>query len=118
MIADVLPTPAAGSIEQWLLAAAAIGYIVLIGKKLFVRKPPIEVDFVMKTEFHQFKTDTAAQIQKIENKMDTTFLRLADKLEDVKTEILTHGERRGASIHERLNEVESAVARIDERTRR
>lgn len=84
----------------------------------FRRKPPLEVDFVMKSEFNEFKGAVERRVGKLEEKMDTAFLRLGDKLDDMKGEIMASGERRGATIHERINQIEGQVARVDERTRR
>src|SRR5205807_969241 len=47
-----IPAPASGSIENWLLSAAAIASMAVLAKKLFLRKPA-ETEFVTKTEFHQ-----------------------------------------------------------------
>ena len=43
-----LPAPPAGAIETWLVCAAAVTSLVVLAMKLFVRKPPIEAEFVSK----------------------------------------------------------------------
>ena len=50
-----LPTPPPGAIESWLISALAVVSMVVLAKKLFVRKPPIEAEFVSKTEFRMFR---------------------------------------------------------------
>ena len=45
-----IPTPPSGAIESWLISAAAVGSLILLGMKLFVRKPPIEAEFVTKAD--------------------------------------------------------------------
>lgn len=42
-LADI-PAPAAGTVETWLYAAAAVVGLVVLVKQAFGRKPPIEVD--------------------------------------------------------------------------
>ena len=50
-----IPLPPAGAIESWLLSGAAVIAMIALGKKLFVRKPPIEAEFVSKAEFRIFR---------------------------------------------------------------
>ena len=50
-----LPAPPAGAIETWLVCAAAVTSLVVLAMKLFVRKPPIEAEFVSKAEFRMFR---------------------------------------------------------------
>ena len=58
MIAQ-LPALPSGAIETWLLSAAAVLVIVGFGIKLFVRKPPLEAEFVTKEEFRIFRAAVA-----------------------------------------------------------
>ena len=46
-----IPVPASGSIESWLLSAAAVASMAVLARKLFLRKPP-PTESVSKTEFH------------------------------------------------------------------
>jgi len=117
MIAQV-PLPATGEIEKWLIAAAAVMWIVYLGKKLFVRKPPIEAEFVMKAEFALFKHGVETQFEKMQSKIDTSFFAIREKLDEVKGDLLADGSRRSGAIQERLNDLDAQVARVDERTKR
>lgn len=116
LLADALSTPTAVQIGMTLLSLASIMAFIKLGRDLLVRKPSIEMDFVMKSEFNEFKGAVERRVGRLEEKMDTAFLRLGDKLDDMQAEIMTAGERRGHSIHERINGLESKVARLDERT--
>src|SRR5213592_3604451 len=112
-----IPTPPAGSIESWLISAAAVVAMIALGKKLFVRKPPIEAEFVSKAEFRLFRESVERDLNGLRDKIDARFLILTEKLDEIKSELLIAGERRGSSIHRRINELEAGLARVDERTR-
>jgi len=91
--------------------------MIALGKKLFVRKPPIEAEFVSKAEFRIFRENVARELKVLRDKIDARFFSLGEKMEEMKSELLTAGERRGGSIHRRINELESGLARVEERTR-
>jgi hypothetical protein len=106
-----LASPPAGAIESWLLSAAAIGSIALLAKKLFLTKSSGDGGYVTKTEFHH-------ELTIVRDKIDARFLGVVEKLETVKGELLAAGENRSNSLQGRLNQVESTVARLDERTKK
>jgi hypothetical protein len=112
-----LPSPPVGAIESWLISAAAVVAMIALGKKLFVRKPPIEAEFVSKAEFRLFRESVERELNGLREKIDARFLCLGEKIEEMKSELLTAGERRGSSLHRRINELETGLARVDERTR-
>jgi len=112
-----IPNPPTGSIESWLITAAAVASLVLLGKKLFIRKPPIEAEFVSKAEFRTFRESVERDLNGLRDKIDARFLSLGEKMETMKTELLVAGERRGNSLHRRMNELEAGLARLDERTK-
>ena len=113
-----IPTPPTGAIETWLLCAAAVVSLVVLAMKLFVRKPPIEAEFVSKAEFRMFRESVERELNGLRDKIDARFLILTEKMEEMKSELLMAGERRGSSIHRRINELEAGLARVDERTRK
>jgi len=113
-----IPTPPSGAIESWLVSAMAVVAMVLMARKLFVRKPPIEAEFVTKNEFGAFRESVEREMDGLRDKIDARFLSLGEKIEEMKGELLSAGERRGSSIHRRINELEAGLARVDERTRR
>src|SRR5260370_17694964 len=99
MLFAQLPAHVPGAIENWVVGAAGVGSLALLAKKLLSRKAP-ECDFVTKTEFHH-------EITAVRDKIDARFLALTEKIEHL-----------GVSIHGRLNQLESGLARADERTKK
>jgi hypothetical protein len=110
-ILSQIPSPPAGAIENWLLPAAAVASMLLLFKKLFMRKTPSDSEFVTKAEFR-------IELNGLRDKIDARFLNLGEKIEEMKGELLSAGERRGSSIHRRINELEAGLARVDERTKK
>jgi hypothetical protein len=94
-----LPTPAPGTIENWLIPAAALLSIAALVKKVFPRRRSDD-DFVTKAELHH-------ELNTVRDKIDARFLNLTEKIETL-----------GASIHTRLNQLDSGLARVDERTKK
>src|SRR5258707_2037952 len=95
-----LPPPPTGAIEAWLLSAAAVASMAVLAKKLFLRKSRLEPEHVTKTEFHH-------ELGTLRDKIDARFLNLTEKLDTVKGDLILS-----------LTTLESAVARLDERTKR
>ena len=112
-----IPSPPPGAIETWLLCAAAVVSLIVLAMKLFVRKPPIEAEFVSRTEFRMFRDSVERDLNGLRDKIDARFLILSEKMEEMKTQLLIAGERRGDSIHRRITQLEAGLARVDERTR-
>lgn len=124
---------------QWILAfAVVLGFGIAALKAWYYlrRRPPLEVEFVRRDEFESllhhhdqtrdrvmqsvtrqefesFRFDVHKQIDSLRDRIDAANDRLLEKLDDVKTEILTSHERRVIAIHERVNglERESAATR-------
>src|SRR5438270_12870952 len=103
-----LPTPAPGSIEAWLIPAAAVLSVVALGKKEFAIKKDKEKDkangtsgggllsgangqFATKSELHH-------ELTAVRDKIDARFLTVAEKIEVL-----------GSSINDRLAKLEAAV---------
>jgi hypothetical protein len=99
MLVAQLPV-AAGDLERWLIPAAAVLYIVTLVQKVFTRKPPAEIPFATRTELNN-------ELNAVRDKIDARFLSLTEKIEAV-----------GTSIHTRLSQLDAAVARVDERTKK
>ena len=94
-----IAAPPSGAIESWLLSAAAIASMALLAKKLFSRKPPGHADLAT-------QTDLFREVTSLRDKIDARFLTLSEKIEHL-----------GTSIHDRLNQLEAGLARVDERTK-
>jgi hypothetical protein len=100
-----IPTPAPGAIENFLIAAAAVGSLALLGKKLFPSKRT-GADLVTRTELHH-------ELAAVHDKIDARFLTLSEKIDHLGESIQT----RLAQVEVRLSQVESSLARLDERTK-
>ena len=94
-----IPAPAPGQLEAWLLPAVAVLSIAALIKKVFPRKRNDD-EFVSRTELHH-------ELNTVRDKIDARFLTLSEKLDHL-----------GTTIHDRLNQLDSGLARVDERTRK
>lgn len=112
-----MPQLPAGALETWLLAAMAAATMVGLGIRLFVRKPPLEAEFVSKAEFGAFRASVEKDLGSLRDRIDSRHLGTLEALDRLHADLLSDAERRVASIHGRLNEVQSGLARVDERTR-
>ena len=99
MFLSQIPVPQPGAIENWLIPAAALLSIAALWKKVF---PPRRHDDAFAT-----KAELNHEIATVRDKIDARFLTLGEKIETV-----------GTSIHTRLNQLESGLARVDERTKK
>jgi len=93
-----LPNVQPGQLENWLLPAVAVLSIAALIKKVFPRKRSDD-ELVSKTELHH-------ELNTVRDKIDARFLTLSEKIEHL-----------GTSLHEKLTALESAIARLDERTK-
>lgn len=84
----------------------------------FRRKPPIHAEFVTKEEFTGFKAEVRSELATINKASNQNAKDILQKLDEVRTEISTAGERRAIAIHNRINELQDSVARVDERTKK
>src|SRR4051794_5362730 len=104
MILAQLPTPVPGSIEAWLIPAAAVLSLVALGKKVFGRKAANggaggSGDNGGLTQFAP-KNELNHKLTAVRDKIDARFLHLTEKIELL-----------GNSINDRLAKLEAAVAR-------
>jgi hypothetical protein len=104
-----LPTPAPGSIEAWLIPAAAVLSLVALGKKVFGRKATNGGGSAESGASSPFatKSELNHELTAVRDKIDARFLSLTEKIELL-----------GNSINDRLAKLEAAVARVDERTKK
>lgn len=112
-----LPTPTPGAIESWLVSAAAVVSMILLGKKLFARKRPADPEVVSKSEFGQFRESVERDLGGLRDRLDERFERLGEKLAKTRADLLADGEQRARSLHDRINQLEAGLARVDERTK-
>ena len=100
------PATAAIAIVTALIAAAAA-----IAKKLLSRPKPPKPEYITRAEFH-------AGIDATRDRIGASYLALADKIELQHNHVLTVLDRQGVNFEHRLDTLDSAVARLDERTSR
>jgi hypothetical protein len=116
-ILSQVPLPAGGAIENWLISAAAIASMYLIGRSLFNRRGAPPQPFVTRTEFEPFRKQAERELGSLRDRLDARFYMLTEKIEQLRSDLLKDAEHRANSLHTRLNELESGLARVDERTR-
>jgi hypothetical protein len=95
-------TATTGVIIALITAAAAIA------KKLLSRGKP-KPEYITRAEFH-------AGLDTTRDRIGASYLALADKIELQHNQVLTVLDRQGASFESRLDRLDTAVARLDERT--
>jgi hypothetical protein len=100
-----IPTPAPGAIETFLLSAAAVGSMVLLGKKLLPAKRA-GADLITRAELHH-------ELTAVHDKIDARFLALSEKIDHLGETI----QARLTQVELRLSQVDSGLARLDERTK-
>ncbi len=99
-------TPASTSSETWAAILAALGSAALIAKKLLARWRPPRPDYITRAEFHH-------QLSALRDRIEATHISITDKLDANHRELLAAVDRQVA----RINTLETATARLDERTR-
>src|SRR5688572_13003749 len=96
-----LSAPSANTFGAWLACAVAALSILALGKQ-FIRKTPIEAEFLTKKEFNEFRDKVETNFNSLRDRIDHSHEALATKLDSITT---------------RLHDVSSLVARLDERTK-
>jgi hypothetical protein len=92
--------PGASALGSWLISATAALSIVALGRQ-FIRKTPLEAEFLTKKEFNEFRDKVEGNFNSLRDRIDHSHEALANKLDGITT---------------RLHDVSSLVARLDERT--
>jgi hypothetical protein len=70
-----MPVLAAGELERFLVAAAAALSLAALVKKVFVRKLPIEAEFVNQSEFGAFRHAVKMDMESLRDRLDSRFDR-------------------------------------------
>ena len=102
---------------QLVFALTALLGLVSVGIKVFGRKPS-EHPYVSQAEFHETKRELARELESVRGRLDHHFERVLHKLDEHKTEMLTAAEGRSQALHERINQLQAQVARLDERSKK
>ena len=96
-----LPSPDPAHFTNWLVSAAAALSLAALGKS-FLRKTPLETQFLTRKEFTEFRDKLDQDLAAISSKIDRSFDLLSHHLD---------------SLNQRMDEVRSLVDRADERTK-
>lgn len=111
-----LPTLPAGEFETWLLCAMG-AILIAVAVKSLGRKQPLEAGFVTKEEFRIFRQAIERDLGGLRDRIDSRYLSVVEAIDKLRVDLLADAERRAANLHQRLNDVESGLERVDERTR-
>jgi hypothetical protein len=101
-----IPAPRAISAEGWAAITGIIGSALLLAKKL-VSPKPAKPEAVSRAEFY-------AEMMATRERMHANHLAILEKLDTNHRELLAALDRQAT----RVNALESALARVDERTRK
>jgi len=96
-----LPAPDPAHFTNWLVSATAALSIMALGKQ-FVRKTPLEAQFLTRKEFADFREKLDQDLNGISGKIDRSHDLLSHRLDVLSV---------------RMDEVRSLVDRVDERTK-
>jgi hypothetical protein len=88
---------------------AVIAALVALAKKFLPRKQSPKPEYITRAEFH-------AGIESTRDRIGASYLALADRIDQHHTSLLTTLDRQGANFERRLDALDTAVARLDERT--
>jgi hypothetical protein len=112
------PDPSVPSSSQpaWAALATAIaGAIAVLAKKSFTRRAarPSTINYQPSTMLV-----TQQQLDAMRDRVTAGYMAMAEKFDSHQKEILAAIGTQGTAIEKRLDALESAVARLDERTRK
>jgi hypothetical protein len=96
--------------ELWAAIAAGLGLLTWSAKRLFARNRTAKPEYIDSPQLH-------AELDALAARLAAAYLALADKLEASHRELLAALDRQAAAIERRLDQVETALARVDERTK-
>ncbi len=92
------------------IATAVIAALAALAKKFLPAKKSPKPEYISRTEFHD-------GLEKVRDRIGASYLALADKIELQHNQVLTKLDRQGANFERRLDQLETNLARLDERTR-
>jgi len=92
------------------IATAIIAGLVALAKKFLPRKSPPKPEYITRAEFH-------AGIESTRDRIGAGYLALAARIDQHHSSLLAAIDRQGANFERRLDALDSAVARLDERSR-
>jgi hypothetical protein len=91
------------------ILTAAIAAAAALAKK-FLPRPKPKPEYISRAEFHD-------GLDKVRDRIGASYLALADKIELQHNQVLTTLAHQGDTFERRLDQLESNLARLDERTK-
>jgi len=127
LLGQLQSVPAEAIKDFALIVVGLVGAAVGI-KTLFFRKPSIDAEFVSKHEFTDFMKEIREDVGELRDEMHLREQRFLSAVHSMKDEVLAAGSSRGrqiyetinamsADLHNKINQVNDTVARLDERTK-
>ena len=92
--------------ETLAAIAAAVGGIAVLARKLLTRKTSSKPEHITRAEFHH-------ELTAMRDRIGGSYLAIAEKIDTNHKELLSALDRQVT----RINDLETAVARVDERTK-
>lgn len=112
-----IPAPPPGTLEPWLLCAAAVMAMVVMGKKLFVRKPPIEAEFASKADCLTRHNDLRKELDRLWDTQRTEMEKLREQFAETVSALAANIERSRKELDSSIADLNAAIARLDERSK-
>jgi hypothetical protein len=109
-----LPSLNPGDFEKWVAAALVVGGAVLLFRSIF-GKP--ENEYVRQEEFRTFRIAVEHDLGGLRDRIDSRHLALIENLERLGSTLMQQTTKQSEMLETRLRQLESAVARLEERTR-
>ena len=95
--------------EKWAAIAALAAAAAAVAKKIFTRNKKPKAEYITRLEFHQ-------GLDAVRDRISAGYLAISDKLDAKNKELLTALQRQGTAFENRLDQLDSGLARLDERT--
>jgi hypothetical protein len=92
------------------IVTAAIAGAVAITKKLLPHKAALKPEYITRAEFHE-------SLDSMRDRIGAGHLSLSDKIDANHKELLTAIAHQGETFERRIDQLETSLARIDERTK-
>ena len=95
--------------EKWAAIGALAAALAALAKKMFTRNRKPKPEYITRLEFHQ-------GLDAVRDRINAGYLALGDKLDATQKALLTAIHSQGATFEQRLDTLETNLARLDERT--
>ncbi len=102
-------TPPNSQTETWATLTAATAAAIAVLKKLLGRRQSPKPEYITRAEFHH-------QLDAMRDRIGAGYLALADKLDANHRELLSALTAQGDAFEHRIDQLETNLARVDERT--